>query len=1237
MENILHFFETWIVKKDILFFGKKYLRRIVCFLLFLVASISTAYANVVESVESGWYWDNPDTWVWGELPTNEDDVVLNWTIEVYNDIVVKTLKISTGAVLQRISSSQSLMTNIEITNSLLNYWMMWTISYYGDFVHNVHYSVWTNLINYGTIGIQSGLEVQWNFENYWIVWSYTHQSASMRIYGDFFSDDWASCNDYTVYLTWLIDKNIYWPENCKVNIIMEKDLDIQNAFVYLWWTFNLNWFNLTLDADKNIEINYLHWDGTNSSSLVVASHSVNKDLHVWNEIVWIRTNFENIYAPNISSIVWAKNVYVTSSFSWENYIERLNIIWDAFVNNATIYWDVHITSSGSVSRFWAYSPYVSWLVITWDLVNDGNLGVDGFSWDYNHNIDVRIKWDVLNSWKLWYTFSTVIEWNLTNSWGNLNIKPISLNGDFFSVESNTCFWKEKIKLTWWNLERNVITNPFCPTEITLDRDITIASDLMNVSDIHIQNHILTLDSSKELHIDSLGEHNENSTSFVTLLDWGEWKTLSVNSLKYISTDIENIHTKEIFWVKNAKNVFLSWNIGANSKVEKLYITWDTVPLGQVAVEWDVYILQDARIRRTASSYAWDNVLWVYWNLKNNWFLWWTWSLWENTDKLHVLVAWNFINEGTVEDILSVRVKNHISNSWSIYSSSPIYASWDSIEGYSRYKFSIDGVEDILTHEILHPIPHSILMGTGAYWSVRWENELWLSEPTEKKCINVLWCIPNDSDWGWDVKSGWGGAYWAWICASPIAISHIKTEVWNNWFLDYIQLSWEKTDDSKIKIIKYFPEYTVIYPEGNSYTETGIAEGQHHYFIVSYSDCSPWIYSDPIQIDYKKSENITSPILLLNNKTLSLEIPETIVPDFWTKYLLRCSSGVQEVLKTFMDDKKYILSDELLDTHMNCFATFFDREWELILSQLFVYVPALKSKITNQEALSILYASPIDTTDQDILYRDIVTIESSIPPEAPITYGSVALMLSNISVWTYIEDVDIAVRLFSSFWLYSDNVTPDTSMTYGEFLKLYSFILPKKNYYQQKILEEIDTLFVPTESWITEKLLEYHFAWVRLEQLKKIDAKKYTLLKQCFWLERCQDRELYKTDKKVIDEKVEVAKKKLVFSDNEITDYSEFVTILYQVMWNEEFINGKYAIEEYQTFSQILTEAVFDSDQEYKVWYQGFYRTGLWMLWDEIVTTQVQYLTKKHLRNINKIYNTDMKDRLLHILSNYLHN
>lgn len=482
-------------------------------------------------------------------------------------------------------------------------------------------------------------------------------------------------------------------------------------------------------------------------------------------------------------------------------------------------------------------------------------------------------------------------------------------------------------------------------------------------------------------------------------------------------------------------------------------------------------------------------------------------------------------------------------------------------------------------------------------------------------------------WGWTSQS----------CDMPIRITDVSTTIKNDGFLDALTLSWQKKDNAKIKIIEISPESKTFYPQGNSYTEVGLKEGSYSYFVVSYNDCSPWIYSDIVRYDYKENKDTTIPYLTLSKSILSLTIPKTITPDSTSKFALICTSWGKEIVKDFLsNDKTFNLSTNLLKASFSCNVEFFDAKWILQTSETFLYTP-LKKNLTNKEVLETIYGMSDSGASLDTLYQDIVTIEKDVSPENQATYWSVALILTNTILWVYAEDKDIINSVFKSLEIYPTSVKTEESIPYADFIKIYSFLQQNKKKYQQSVIQKMDDFFHPDENFVTKKLLETYFLTEDSDMLKSTDSAKYDILKKCFGFERCLDRTFYQTEKKSIDAKVEQTIALISWTQTEIT-YSTYIKILYKVLGSQEFIQAKYSSQEYDTFLSILTEAKTSGKDRYqeKVLYFDFYGIMLDLMEPLEIKSEIKLLTKKYLRGIIKVYDEGTKkDQLLDVLGNYL--
>lgn len=94
------------------------------------------------------------------------------------------------------------------------------------------------------------------------------------------------------------------------------------------------------------------------------------------------------------------------------------------------------------------------------------------------------------------------------------------------------------------------------------------------------------------------------------------------------------------------------------------------------------------------------------------------------------------------------------------------------------------------------------------------------------------------------------------CNTSQKVQNIEITIENNLDLDYLKLSWENIDNSNIKIkrITHPSQEYIINSNINEFHDFDIISWKtYKYFIISYSDCFPWIYSDLTSIKYNKEK------------------------------------------------------------------------------------------------------------------------------------------------------------------------------------------------------------------------------------------------------------------------------------------------------------------------------------------------------------------------------------------------
>jgi Secretion system C-terminal sorting domain len=142
-------------------------------IFFLLLNVENK-TQTISSTVTGGLWNNSSTWVGGVVPGINNDVVINGTVEVSNNLSVNSIAISGSGILQnQYDTGPTLTSNVSISNSgkiLVNpgYYSGFALSTAGNIFNNgIWWPGWTTFTGSNTkeISAASGKRFQGNFQS----------------------------------------------------------------------------------------------------------------------------------------------------------------------------------------------------------------------------------------------------------------------------------------------------------------------------------------------------------------------------------------------------------------------------------------------------------------------------------------------------------------------------------------------------------------------------------------------------------------------------------------------------------------------------------------------------------------------------------------------------------------------------------------------------------------------------------------------------------------------------------------------------------------------------------------------------------------------------------------------------------------------------------------------------------------------------------------------------------------
>ena len=459
------------------------------------------------------------------------------------------------------------------------------------------------------------------------------------------------------------------------------------------------------------------------------------------------------------------------------------------------------------------------------------------------------------------------------------------------------------------------------------------------------------------------------------------------------------------------------------------------------------------------------------------------------------------------------------------------------------------------------------------------------------------------------------------------MSDIKYDVQNDWYRDYIKLSWDKHDEVEtIKVMKVsYPqkEFEIYWEE--EFIDYDIREWKNMYFVVSYNDCLDFSYSDIIKVDYKKQND--NPFLSLNDNIISFlnyEGDEIKLSCFiWEKKIIE---------KKLQDDYRYMIDEKYLTENFYCSVEFLEND-KIIKSNI-IYNNLYWSSMTIKEFLQFVYWKWFTNEEINKKYYYLL---NNIDLDSNITYEKLSTFLINIYADLIIKNDKLSFKLLQNLWLIN-NDTISTKVVKYEDLIYFISIINSKNNFREDVLLNINTLFELNTKAVFNDFIEIYTINDQLDRLSKVQKEE---LISCFNFVSCDNYNYYYNFLNKVEKLIDNNEyKKLdidINSKKEIT-WLEYSKIIFKIISKQEFYDKWYKVQEYNDFINILNEAIFYWEEiiDKKLDYFTYKWLNIELITNRELYTSIQYLTKNHLKTINKIYkNIVNKEKLLLILREYL--
>ena len=522
------------------------------------------------------------------------------------------------------------------------------------------------------------------------------------------------------------------------------------------------------------------------------------------------------------------------------------------------------------------------------------------------------------------------------------------------------------------------------------------------------------------------------------------------------------------------------------------------------------------------------------------------------------------------------------------------------------------------------------------------------------------------------------------CTTPPKITKLNLEQKNNWYKEYIELTWnthnktQQEEITKIKIIKYLPKYEKIELNNNqtNYKDTNIeTDKTHMYTIVTYNNCWWLTYSDTEKIKIElQQQSSDKPYLELETKN-QLILKNTEETNKQQQIRLTCEQNNKEIIKeklTEQNSYKYQLKEGQLKEAFICYVMYYDKENKKQETERYTYIPKKRLYLTSEEVIDLILPIPnslqdppltppltggrIATdeieqesiqTNQKELYKDIYYLYNQIELEENSTYWEVTLLLINLKWKIYLIEQKQSLEIFKNLWYINNNKKETDNISYEEFVRLLLYINSKDiKDFQEEILEQIEEITRLKTRQVFENLIKIYYINKELGNLRKEEK-----MLSCLKLEWCEDIEGYIDFMKWIENKLEEvnlrnkryiereAEKLWIDLDdeNEVT-WEEYTKILYRVMWKQEYKKSWYTKQDYEKLIEILKESVFykENFKTERLNYFEYQKLNLFLLWYNDIQKKIWNIVEKYLEQVLRIYDKlEKREELLIIFSDYL--
>ncbi len=348
------------------------------------------------------------------------------------------------------------------------------------------------------------------------------------------------------------------------------------------------------------------------------------------------------------------------------------------------------------------------------------------------------------------------------------------------------------------------------------------------------------------------------------------------------------------------------------------------------------------------------------------------------------------------------------------------------------------------------------------------------------------------------------------CDSPESVNNLNVELKNDWYDDYLYLTWDNPNNYKIIVNKmnYRGEKYPVIDWENSFSDYWIDDNIiYKYTIITYSECFNYTYSDIVFFHYKKDKDPVIEIkdnylyLFDNNNTRS---KVSISCYFWTKHIYE---------NTNFSNFKFHIYTALSNSPYSCVYYYLDGSWNL------------KSITTSNYARNWVYINIWEALDFMWFDKDEVYLNTKkykFDTSSPLTYDVLSLLFINLYSWFEIDDTELCFDLMLDSDRLPSDITADTMVSYHNFEKIFFYYLSNKDI-NSDIKSRVNNHFTLTSDIVIDDFSEYFLTESGIE-INKNDIYDIS------WVERL-----------------------------EILNYEEFFSIIYSI-YSYDYIDDKNAHE-----------------------------------------------------------------------------